>query len=86
MPLAKPTKSPRTDYMPLQNLKEHPRIDYMPCNTYVPYYYLIVFISSHRHMEHNLDTHNKTLTFIGMVGQTYYHLGKGFQHLHPATW
>ena len=53
MPLAKPAGSPRTDYMPLQNLKEHPRTDYMPCNTCVPYYYIIIFRSSHHLTEHS---------------------------------
>ena len=85
MPLAKPAGSPRIDYMPLQNLKEHPRTDYMPCNTCVPYCYLIIFRSSHRHTEHIPDTHNTTLTSTSMGGQTYHHPGKA-QHLHQRPW
>ena len=76
IPLAKPTISPRTNYMPLQNLKEHPRTDYMPCNTCVPYYYLIIFRSSHPHMEKNTYTHNTTLTSTTMGGPTWHHVGK----------
>ena len=64
------------NYIPLQNLKEHTKNNYIPWNTSEPYCHLITFRSSHCHTEHNLDTHNTTLTFIGMVGQTYYHLGK----------
>ena len=76
MPLAKHARSPRTDYMPLQNLKEHPRTDYIPCNSCVPYHYLIIFRSSHRLTEHNLDTHNTTLTSMTMGGPTCHHVGK----------
>ena len=85
MPLAKPARPPRTNYMPSQNLKENPKTDYMPCNTCVPYCYLIIFRSSHRHIEHNLDTHNTTLTSTGMGGQTYHHPGKA-HHLHQQPW
>ena len=76
MPLGKPAGYSKTDYMPLQNLKEHPRTDYMPCNTCVPYYYLIIFRSSHCHTEHNPDTHNTTLTSTTMGGRTCHHVGK----------
>ena len=86
MPLPKPARSPRTNYMPLQNLKEHPRTDYMPCNTCVPYYYLIIFRSSHCHTEHSLDTNNKSLTSTTMGGPTCHHVGKASQHLHQHTW
>ena len=67
MPLAKPARSPRTNYMPLQNLKKHPRTDYMPCNTCVSYYYLIIFKSSHRHAEHSPNTHYTALTSTTMA-------------------
>ena len=76
MPLAKPARSPKTDYMPLQNLKERPRTNYMPCDTSVPYYYLIIFKSSHRHTEHSPDTHNTTLTSTTMGGLACHHVGK----------
>ena len=88
IPLAKPTRSPRTDYMPLQNLNEHTKTNYMPCNTCVPYYYLIIFRSSHRHTEHKPDTHNTTLTSTTMGGLACHHVKKALStyiHWHGRT-
>ena len=59
--------------------------DYMPCKTCVPYFYLIVFIPSHRHTEHIPDAHNTTLTSTGMGGPTYHYPGKA-QQLHQRPW
>ena len=88
MPLAKHAGSPMTDYIPLQNLKEHPTTDYMPCKSCVPYCYLIIFRSSHRHMEHNPDAHNTTLTSMTMGGPSFHHVRKALNtyiHWHGRT-